>query len=143
MSSVNKVILVGNLGKDPEVRASASGLLVANMSIATSDNFSKDGKQESKTEWHRVIMFGKLAELAQKYLKKGSKIYMEGKLQTRDWTDQSGQKRYTTEIIANQLTFLDSRRDANSQNDPYMSSSPSSEPDFPTDNFSSGDDVPF
>lgn len=108
MSGVNKVILVGRLGTEPEVRSTPSGQLVATLSIATSESWMKEGKREEKTEWHRVILWSRQAELAQKYLKKGRMVYIEGKLQTRSWQDQQGQKRYTTEIVANNLQFIDS-----------------------------------
>lgn len=108
MSGVNKVILVGRLGTDPELRSTPSGAQVCALSIATSETWVKDGKREEKTEWHRVVLWGRQAELAQKYLKKGRMVYIEGKLQTRSWQDQQGQKRYTTEIVANNLQFIDS-----------------------------------
>ncbi len=101
MAGINKVILVGNLGQDPEVKFMPSGEAVANISIATSESWKdkQTGEQKEKTEWHRVSMFGKLAEIAGEYLKKGSKVYIEGKLQTRKWTNQQGQDQYTTEIV--------------------------------------------
>lgn len=101
MAGINKVILVGNLGQDPEVKFMPSGEAVANISIATSESWKdkQTGEQKEKTEWHRVVMFGKLAEIAGEYLKKGSKVYIEGKLQTRKWTNQQGQDQYTTEIV--------------------------------------------
>ena len=101
MAGVNKVIIVGNLGKDPEVRFMPNGGAVANITVATSDSWKdkQTGEQKEKTEWHRVVMFGKLAEIAGEYLKKGSKVYLEGSLQTRKWTNQQGQEQYTTEIV--------------------------------------------
>ena len=108
MGSVNKVILLGNLGADPEIRMTSSGQQVASMSIATAESWTKDGKREENTEWHRVVLWRKLAELASKYLKKGRSVFIEGRRQTRSWQGQSGQKRYTTETIATQLTFVDS-----------------------------------
>ena len=107
MSGVNKVILVGRLGTDPEVRSTPNGSQVCSLSIATSETWVKDGKREEKTEWHKIVLWGRQAELAQKYLKKGRMVYIEGKLQTRNWQDQQGQKRYTTEVIANNLQFID------------------------------------
>jgi single-strand DNA-binding protein len=114
--SVNKVILVGNLGKDPEVRTMQDGNPVVNMSLATSEQWrdKNSGERREKTEWHRVVIFNeRLAEVAQKYLRKGSKVYIEGQLQTRKWTDQSGQEKYNTEVILQrfrgELTMLDSR----------------------------------
>ncbi len=101
MAGVNKVIIVGNLGKDPEVRFMPNGGAVANLAVATSETWKdkQTGEQKEKTEWHRVVMFGKLAEIAGEYLKKGSKVYLEGSLQTRKWTNQQGQDQYTTEIV--------------------------------------------
>ena len=115
MAGVNKVILVGNLGKDPEVRFMPNGGAVANITVATSDSWKdkQTGEQKEKTEWHRVVMFGKLAEVAGEYLKKGSKVYLEGQLQTRKWTNQQGQDQYTTEIVLQGyngvMQMLDSR----------------------------------
>ncbi len=110
---VNKVILVGNLGNDPEVRYANNGAAIANLSIATSESWKdkNTGEQQEKTEWHRVVMFNRLGEIAGEYLRKGSKIYIEGKLQTRKWQDQSGQDRYSTEIVASEMQMLDSRGD--------------------------------
>ncbi len=108
---VNKVILIGNLGKDPEVRYMPNGNAVANVTLATSESWKdkNTGETQERTEWHRVVFFRRLAEIAGEYLKKGSKIYVEGRLQTRKWQDQNGQDRYTTEIIADQMQMLDSR----------------------------------
>lgn len=107
MSGVNKVILIGRLGQDPEVRSTTTGHQVCTLNIATSEAWSKDGNKEEKTEWHRVILWDRQAELAQKYLKKGRMVYIEGKLQTRSWQDKEGQKRFTTEIVANNMQFID------------------------------------
>ncbi len=117
MAGVNKVILVGNLGKDPEVRFMPNGGAVANITVATSDSWKdkQTGEQKEKTEWHRVVMFGKLAEVAGEYLKKGSKVYLEGQLQTRKWTNQQGQDQYTTEIIVNEMQMLDPRQSSQQQ----------------------------
>ena len=107
---VNKVILVGNLGQDPEIRYMQNGKAVANLSMATSETWKdQQGQQQEKTEWHRVIAFDKLAEIIGEYVKKGSKIYCEGKLQTRKWTDQQGVERYSTEIVINEMQMLDSK----------------------------------
>ncbi len=108
---INKVILVGNLGKDPEVRYMPSGGAVANLTIATSENWKdkQTGQNQERTEWHRVVMFNRLGEIAGEYLKKGSQVYIEGKLQTRKWQDNSGQDRYTTEIVANEMQMLGGR----------------------------------
>ncbi|MEZ9595116.1 single-stranded DNA-binding protein [Shewanella sp. 10N.261.52.F9] len=100
---VNKVILVGNLGQDPEVRYMPNGNAVANITVATSESWKdQQGQQQERTEWHRVVMFGKLAEITGEYLRKGSQVYLEGKLQTRKWKDQSGQDRYSTEVVVDQ-----------------------------------------
>lgn len=110
MASVNKVILVGNLGRDPEVRYMPSGDPMVNINLATTDTWrDKSGEKQEKTEWHRIVMFGKVAEIAGEYLKKGSQAYFEGRLQTRKWTDKEGQDRYTTEIVADRMQMLGSR----------------------------------
>ena len=110
MASVNKVILVGNLGADPEVRYLPSGEAVANVSLATTDTWKdKAGVKQERTEWHRVSFFGKTAEVAGEYLKKGSQLYVEGRLQTRKWQDKNGQDRYTTEIVADRMQMLGGR----------------------------------
>jgi single-strand DNA-binding protein len=108
---INKVILIGNLGQDPEVKYMPNGGAVTNVTIATSESWKdkNTGEQKENTEWHRVVFFRRLAEIAGEYLKKGSKVYIEGKLQTRKWQDQSGNDRYTTEIVANEMQMLDSR----------------------------------
>lgn len=109
---VNKVILVGNLGNDPEVRYMPNGNAVANLSIATSESWKdQQGQQQERTEWHRVTMYRRLAEIAGEYLKKGSQIYLEGKLQTRKWQDQQGNDKYTTEVIADQMQMLGGRNE--------------------------------
>jgi single-strand DNA-binding protein len=112
--SINKVILVGNLGRDPEIRSTQDGMRIANLAVATSDTWrdKMSGERKERTEWHRVVIFNeRLAEVAEKYLRKGSKVYVEGALQTRKWTDNSGQERYTTEIVLQrfrgELTMLD------------------------------------
>ncbi len=112
--SVNKVIIVGNIGRDPETRSLSDGAPVVNLSIATSESWKKDGERQERTEWHRVVIFNdKLAEVAQQYLRKGSKVYIEGQLQTRKWTDSDGNEKYTTEIVLQryrgELQMLDSR----------------------------------
>ncbi|KZZ71899.1 single-stranded DNA-binding protein [Oleiphilus sp. HI0128] len=109
---INKVILIGNLGQDPDARMTAQGSAVTNLNIATDESYKdkNSGQMVPKTEWHRVVMFNRLAEIAKDYLRKGSKVYIEGKLQTRKWQDQSGQDRYTTEIVANELQMLDSKQ---------------------------------
>lgn len=108
---INKVILIGNLGADPEVRHMPNGSAVATLNIATSEGWKdkQTGEQHERTEWHRVVLFQRLAEIAGEYLKKGAKIYIEGRLQTRKWQDKTGQDRFTTEIVANDLQMLDGR----------------------------------
>ncbi|HVL00328.1 MAG TPA: single-stranded DNA-binding protein, partial [Dongiaceae bacterium] len=115
---VNKVILVGNLGQDPETRYLPSGGAVTNVTLATSETWKdkNSGQMQERTEWHRVVFFNKLAEIAGEYLKKGSKIYIEGALRTRKWQDQSGNDRYTTEIVAGEMQMLDSRGGAGGAN---------------------------
>jgi len=111
MASVNKVIIVGNLGRDPETRYMPDGGAITNISVATTDKWKdKNGEMQEKTEWHRVAFFGKLAEIAGEYLKKGSQVYVEGRLQTRKWQDKDGADKYTTEIVANQMQMLGSRQ---------------------------------
>ena len=111
--TVNKVILVGNLGRDPEIRYTANQDAVANVTIATSETWKdKSGEKQERTEWHRVVFFRRLAEIVNEYLKKGSQIYIEGRLQTRKWQDQSGQDRYTTEIIADEMRMLGRRAES-------------------------------
>jgi single-strand DNA-binding protein len=111
MASVNKVILVGNLGRDPETRYSPDGAAITNVSIATTDTWKDkaSGEKQEKTEWHRVVFFDRLAEIAGEYLKKGSQVYVEGRLQTRKWTDKEGHERFTTEIRAERMQMLGSR----------------------------------
>ena len=130
---INKAILIGNLGADPEVRYTQAGAAVANFSLATTENWTKDGVKESKTEWHKIVVFAKLAENCGEYLSKGSKIYVEGRIQTRQWEDQAGNKRYTTEIVAKNVTFLSTKPGSND----YQEESP------PLPEPTMGDDVPF
>ena len=143
--SVNKVIIVGRLGADPEVKAIGSGSTVARLNIATSESWVKDGQRQERTEWHRVTVWGKLAEICGKHLSKGRQVYVEGKLQTRQWEDQQGAKRYTTEIVASTVQFLGSAGAERS------SSQPSGSDDFgggfqdfgPEPSFNSNDEIPF
>jgi len=109
MASVNKAILVGNLGQDPEIKYTQSGMAVANFSMATQEKWEKDGNKQEKTEWHRIVAWGKLAEICSEYLKKGSPVYIEGRIQTRSWEDKEGIKKYTTEIVANSMQMLGSK----------------------------------
>src|SRR6185369_14825232 len=111
MASVNKVIIVGNLGRDPETRYSPEGSAITNVSIATTDTLKDkaSGEKQERTEWHRVVFFNRLAEIAGEYLKKGSQVYVEGALRTRKWNDKEGQEKYTTEIVADRMQMLSSR----------------------------------
>ena len=107
---VNKAILIGNLGSDPEVKYTPSGVPVANVSLATNESWTdRSGERQERTEWHRLVFWRKLAEIVGQYLRKGSKVYVEGRIETRSWDDQNGQKRYTTEIVVNDMQMLDSR----------------------------------
>ena len=148
---VNKVILIGNLGNDPEIRYTASGAAVANISLATAESWrdKESGEQQERTEWHRIVFFGRLAEIVGEYLKKGSQIYVEGRLQTRKWQDKEGNDRYSTEIVANEMQMLGSRGGSGgsssasyeqpaSKNEsaPAKSSNKSTEDEF-------DDDIPF
>ncbi|MDZ7693302.1 MAG: single-stranded DNA-binding protein [Balneolaceae bacterium] len=113
MSSLNKAMIIGRLGQDPEVRYTQSNTAVANLSVATSERYKdSSGEWKENTEWHRVVAWGRLAEICQEYLKKGSQVYIEGPIQTRQWEDRDGQTRYTTEIKALTLTMLDSKKDS-------------------------------
>lgn len=110
MASINKVILIGNLGSDPEVRFTPSGQAVANFNIATNESWKdKNGQDQDRTEWHKIVVWGKQAENCGEYLSKGRPVYIEGKLQTREWTDKDGNKRYTTEVVAQTVQFLGGR----------------------------------
>ncbi len=151
---INKVILVGNLGKDPDVRYTPGGSAVTNISIATSESWKdKDsGEMQERTEWHKVVFFNRLAEIAGEYLKKGSKVYVEGRLQTRKWQDKDGQDRYTTEIVAAEMQMLDSKGGSSANYDEAPSSSSSHAPSRRTAESSStasssadsfDDDIPF
>ena len=142
---VNKVILVGNLGQKPDMKYTQSNTAVANLSLATSESWKdkESGDLKTKTEWHRVVYFGKLAEIAEQYLDKGSKVYVEGKLQTRKWQDQAGNDRYTTEVLGQELTMLDSRGDSSASSFENNNSGMSEE-DVNQDNGEfSEEDIPF
>ena len=125
-NGLNKVLIIGNLGSDPDIKYTQAGSPVANLSIATSERWKDKttGEQKEQVEWHRVVIFGRLAEIAEQYLKKGSKVFVEGKLQTRDWEDSEGKKRYTTEVIAREMTMLDSRGDSEASSSQQSSSTP-------------------
>lgn len=119
MRGINKAIIVGRLGQDPEIRYTANGAAVANLSVATSEAWKdkQTGEQQEKTEWHRIVIFGKLAEICQQYLKKGGAAYFEGRIQTRKWQDQQGNDRYSTEIVANVMQMLGDKQDADNRGD--------------------------
>ena len=144
MAGVNKVILIGNLGKDPEVRHLESGAVVANFPIATSETYKdrKTGERITQTEWHNVVIWRGLAEVAEKYLKKGNSVYIEGKLRTRSWDDKEGNKRYTTEVVADNMTMLGGKQDGGSGDSSQNSSSGGSAESAAFDDDSSGD-LPF
>lgn len=146
---VNKVILIGNMGKDPEVRYTPNGVAVANVTIATSESWKdkQSGEMQERTEWHRVVFYQRLAEIVGEYLRKGSKVYVEGRLQTRKWQDKtSGQDRYTTEIVADSMQMLDSKGGSASADAPYtkpaaMKSTGTDDSAPALDSFD--DDIPF
>jgi single-strand DNA-binding protein len=144
MSGVNKVIIVGRLGADPEMKTVGSGSTVTRLSVATSENWNdKDGNKQERTEWHRVVVWGRLAEICGQHLAKGRQVYLEGRLQTRAWEDQQGQKRYTTEIVATTVQFLGgaSERGAGASN---QSSNMGSFDSFgPEPTFDSSEEIPF
>lgn len=129
---INKVILVGNCGNDPETRFSGAGAAITNVSIATSESWKdkNTGEQQERTEWHRVVFFNRLGEIAGEYLKKGSKVYVEGSLRTRKWQDKEGQDRYTTEIVGSEMQMLDSRASSGGGQG-FNQSQPSSSPAAP------------
>lgn len=153
--SVNKVTLIGNLGREPEVRYTSDNKPIANITLATSDRWKdQSGQQQERTEWHRVVLFGALAEVAQKYLKKGDTVYFEGKLQTRKWQGQDGQDRYTTEVVIDQRGSMvmlgkaggSSRSDSASNGDDYgtpMNQAPASKPSQVSADTAFDDDIPF
>ena len=153
MASVNKVILVGNLGKDPEVRYAPSGDAICNITLATSETWKdkQSGEKREATEWHRVVFFGKLAEIAGQYLKKGSSVYIEGMLKTRKWQEKDGSDRYTTEIKADEMKMLGSRGDSagqggSQQQAPQQRQQPARQPvpqSAPQGAPSYDDDIPF
>jgi len=119
MAGVNKVILIGNLGRDPEIRYTQGGQAVANFTLATTESFTtREGKREERTEWHRIVVWGKTAELCTQYLAKGRSVYVEGRLQTREWEDKDGQKRRTTEVVAQTVQFLGGPRGAGAPGTP-------------------------
>ena len=147
MASVNKVILIGNLGRDPELRYTQGGQAVANFSVATTEKFSsRDGTPQERTEWHRIVVWGKQGENCAQYLSKGRSVYVEGSLRTQEWEDREGNKRRTTEVVAQRVQFLGSRREG-AAGSPPTESRPPDAPSGPPSGGSSGpppeDDVPF
>ena len=141
MASVNKVILVGNLGRDPEVRYTPGGSAVANFTLATTDRWNDpSGEKKERTEWHRIVVWGKQAEIAGEYLRKGRQVYVEGSLQTREWTDRDGNKRYTTEVRAQRFQMLGGRPGEERQ--PVVARGPMEEVAEPEAGFGE-DDIPF
>ncbi len=141
MAGLNKVILIGNLGRDPELRYTQSGQAVANFTLATTESITKrDGEREDRTEWHRIGAWGKLAEICGEYLSKGRQIYVEGRIQTREWEDKEGNKRWTTEIVARNMQMLGRRSEGPGSGEPAEPSSGSSGPAEVSGN---GDDIPF
>lgn len=146
MASVNKAIIIGNLGKDPEMRYMPSGDAICNFSLATTDSWKdKNGEKQEKTEWHRISMFGKLAEIAGEYLKKGSQAYVEGRIQTRKWTNKEGQDQYTTEIICDKMQMLGSRGERNESSGatPRQQGGGAGKPEGKGDFDNFEDDIPF
>jgi single-strand DNA-binding protein len=150
MASVNKVILIGNLGADPELRYTNTGTAVANFRIATNDQWTdKNGEKQERAEWHNIVAWSKLGEICGKYLKKGRPVYVEGRLQTRQWEDQSGNKRYTTEVVAQVMQMLGARGESADGDSSWESRSqaqqaPAEEmPDVPVSTSASDDDLPF
>ena len=140
MAGVNKVILIGNLGKDPEVRYLDSGVAVANFSLATTESYkNKEGERVSQTEWHNIVLWRGLAEITEKYLKKGNSVYIEGKIRNRKWEDKDGNTRYTTEILADNMTML-GKKDAGSS-ETSESTTTTTEESIPQEE--KGDDLPF
>jgi single-strand DNA-binding protein len=149
---INKAILIGNLGRDPETRYTQGGTAVTNFSVATSDSWRdrQTGEQQERTEWHNVVCFARLAEVAGEYLRKGSKVYIEGRIQTRKWQDKEGNDRWTTEIIANEMQMLDSRGGGggggySDSRDDYQSSRSNAPAAAPVDDMGDDldDDIPF
>jgi len=151
MAGVNRVILIGNLGKDPEIRSLEGGVKVANFSLATTETYKgKNGEKVEQTEWHNIVLWRGLAEVAESFLKKGNSIYVEGKIRTRDWTDKDGNKRYTTEIVGDNMVMLGSKRDqqgngdsSNYQRTEKAQPQPETQQQGPDLTADSGDDLPF
>jgi single-strand DNA-binding protein len=157
MSGINKVIIVGRLGNDPEMKTVGTNNTVTRLSVATSENWvDKDGQKQERTEWHRIVVWGRLAEICGKHLSKGRQVYVEGRLQTRSWEDQQGQKKYTTEIVANTVQFLGAANERSESNSSYQGASAgaargatAAREDFgaqdfsPEPSFDSSEEIPF
>ncbi len=142
MSGVNKVILVGRLGNDPEIRYTQQGVAVTNFNIATSENWlDKTGQKQERTEWHRIVVWGKMAEVCSQYLTKGRQVFVEGRLQTRQWEDKEGGKRYTTEVVAATVQFLDKAGDKSAV--PANGYQPNADDPMPEMNPAVEEDIPF
>lgn len=142
--SVNKAIIVGNLGRDPEVRYTPGGQAVANFTVATNEQWNdKSGQRQERTEWHRIVVWGKLAELCGEYLSKGRTVYVEGRLQTRDWTNKDGQKQYTTEVVAQTVQFLDKGGSGGGPRSGRSGGENDFGPPPPEFDQGGGDDIPF
>lgn len=141
---INKAIIVGTLGRDPETRYTGSGAAVTNISVATSESWrdKQSGEQKEVTEWHRIVFFGKLAEIAGEFLKKGQQVYVEGQIKTRKWQDQGGQDRYTTEIVASEMQML-GKKEKPAENRSEGFRKPKDEPQKSTDDGWTDDDIPF
>jgi len=139
MAGINKVILIGNLGRDPEIRQLETGVKVANFSLATTETYKdKGGNRVDQTEWHNIVLWRGLAEIAEKYLHKGSTIYLEGKIRTRSWEDKDKNKRYTTEIVGDNMTMIGSKKDVENTSNP-----PTNTDDIPENTAQEADDLPF
>lgn len=143
MASVNKVIILGNLGRDPELKHSPSGMAVVNISIATSRRYKKEGEPVEETEWHRVVAYDKLAEVIGKYCTKGKPVYIEGRLKTRKWQDKEGKDQYTTEIVVEQLQLLGGRDEGSSGGGQQRSAAPAPAPAAKGKQQAEDDDIPF
>lgn len=144
MASVNKVILIGNVGRDPEMRYSADGSAIANLSLATSEQWKdKSGEKQEKTEWHRVVFFGKLAEIISMYVKKGTSLYIEGKLQTRKWADKDGTDKYTTEVIGERMQMLGGGKEQGKERETKQETKPEGKAERGHEFDDFADDIPF
>jgi single-strand DNA-binding protein len=147
MSSLNKILLIGRLGKDPEIRYTPDGSPVANFSLATSENWTdKSGTRQERTEWHNIVAWNKLADLSKRYLTKGRQVYIEGRIRTREWDDRDGNKRRTTEVIANQMVLLGSRSEGGESH--YAAAAPAAQATSESEEAPAGavitdDDIPF